>query len=141
MLHGRAEDGVVEELSTFDGLCNSYQVLIDYAAGSDIQVTNFGVPHLARRKADFLTRAKQQTPGIFSRQAIVYRSACERYGALLLLYDLRWIGVVTPSITDNQDYGCPGHVDSELEMVLSEVVCGNRYRRHTLNYSLDMIRC
>jgi hypothetical protein len=100
MLHDRTEDSVIVKLAGLDGSRDPYQLLIDDPAGTDVQVANFGIPHLPRRKSNFLTRAVQQAPGVFRCKPIVNGCATECNGTTLLLNDLRRIWVVSPSIAN-----------------------------------------
>src|SRR2546429_6455932 len=50
------ERGVLEEGPVLDRLVHPHQVLVEPAAGADRQVTDLGVPHLARREPRRLAR-------------------------------------------------------------------------------------
>ena len=51
--YGRSEDGIAREFSRRDGLIDARVVLIDDAAGPDVEMPDFGIAHLACRQADF----------------------------------------------------------------------------------------
>ncbi|MNZ59880.1 hypothetical protein D3C78_779330 [compost metagenome] len=72
-VHGRADGRVLEELAVADRFGDASEVLIHHAAGAEVHVTDFGVAHLAIRKADVHAAARDQAVRHGGPQAIQYR--------------------------------------------------------------------
>ena len=64
MVHGIGKGFVFKEAALIDGLGDLGQFLIHDAAGTDVQMTNFGIPHLTVRKTYGQTAGPQLCMGI-----------------------------------------------------------------------------
>ena len=52
IVHRRNKSGIFKEIAILNGLGDAGQLLINNAAGANVGVSDFGVPHLSIRQAD-----------------------------------------------------------------------------------------
>ncbi|MND93237.1 hypothetical protein D3C80_854180 [compost metagenome] len=71
-VHGSADGRILEELAVADRFGDASEVLIHHAAGAEVHVTDFGVAHLAIRKADVHAAARDQAVRHGGPQAVQY---------------------------------------------------------------------
>lgn len=68
-----ADVRILKEVAVTDGLGYPSEILIHHAACAQVHMTDFGVAHLAVRKAHIHTAAGNQTVRLTSEQAIINR--------------------------------------------------------------------
>src|SRR5699024_448735 len=73
MVHCTEQDLIVEEIAVFDGFVDACQTLIDDAAGTDIEVADFRVAHLAFRETYIKTACRQFIMRVFLKEAVEIR--------------------------------------------------------------------
>src|SRR5947209_12844370 len=88
-----------------DRLVDPGQVLINNSAGSKIEVTNFGVTHLAFGEADIAATGAQVTCGIIAIKLIVERGIGEKRRVAVLFRLGLTVRINSPAIANDEDYG------------------------------------
>ena len=73
MVHRLVQLRIFKEGTVFDRICDQRQILIDDAAGTDIEVADFAVAHLSLRQADSLAAAQQLGIGIRCEEVVKVR--------------------------------------------------------------------
>ena len=96
VFHGSHERWIGKEVAVLNHQVNAGDVHVDDASGSNIQVANFAVTHLAFRQTDKRPARVNQRIGIFAQQAIVGGLARKRDGVGF------GFGAVAPSIEDDE---------------------------------------
>ena len=71
--HSFLQSFVFKEAAVFDSLCDHGEILIDDPAGTDVQVTDFGISHLAFRKTYVQSAGFQCCSRIFCKDLIQMR--------------------------------------------------------------------
>ncbi len=95
-IDGLAQCGILEEVTVTDLFGDASQLLVDHATGTDVDVTNFGVPHLTVRQAYIHAGSGDQSIGIVGTQGVEIRSLGRSDGVEFFL------GAVAPTIHDDQ---------------------------------------
>ena len=93
---GVLEHAVHEERAVLDGLGDARQVLVDDAAGTDVQVPHLGVAHLARRQPHGRARGVERAVRVRGAQTV------ERGRARQADSVAGTIGRLTPAVHDHQ---------------------------------------
>ncbi len=95
------ENGIVVEGAVLDALGDAGQVLVDDAAGADIQVAHLGVAHLAVGQADIRAGGAELRHRVIAAQGVEARRLGQAGGIVLAG------GFDTPPVEDDQGQGPP----------------------------------
>ena len=74
---------VLKDLAGLDGMVQAHELLHDHTTGSDVEVTDLGVAHLARRQADGLAGGLDGRPGILRHEGVEVGRGGEAHGVCL----------------------------------------------------------
>src|SRR5215470_13964026 len=97
MLHGREQNGVAEELAILDHQVDARDVHVNDAPGTDVEMADLAITHLAVGQADIVSAGLDERVGILVQQAVVIGLASKRNGIGL------GFGAVSPAIEDDED--------------------------------------
>ena len=76
MLHGMVQRYIIEENPVVDGFGDASELLIDDASSADVEVTDFGVAHLALRQPHGQTARGELHVRIFGEDRVQVRRVC-----------------------------------------------------------------
>ena len=80
LVHGRGEHGVAEKVTVLDALADAGEVLIDDAAGADIEMADLRIAHLPFGQPDIRAAGAQAGGGIVPQQGIEPRGSGQADG-------------------------------------------------------------
>jgi hypothetical protein len=95
-INGAAQSFIVKEIAITDLFGHASQFLVHHATGTNVDVTHFGVAHLAIWQTDIHARGRDQGVGIGGTQGVEIRGLGGGDGIELFL------GAVAPTIHDDQ---------------------------------------
>ena len=87
---------VLQNVTALAGLIDFHEVLINDAAGADIEVTHLGVAHLALRQTDVLTASHELRVGAGSVEQVEIRCGCVVDNVTAVVF------AESPSVEDHQ---------------------------------------
>src|SRR5215813_4509512 len=97
MFHGCQQGGVSEETSVLDHEIDAGNVHMHNASGTDIEMSDFAVTHLAIRQANIVATGMDQRIRIIPEQSIISRFPGQRDGIGF------GPGTVAPAVQDDED--------------------------------------
>ena len=72
MAAGVVQRNIIEKDAVFNGLCNLGQFLVNNTSGTDVQMADFGVAHLAFRKAHSKAAGIDSHRRVFSKNSVQF---------------------------------------------------------------------
>ena len=97
------QHGVFPHGPIFDGIIHPAEVLKDNAARTQVQVSYFGITHLAVRKAHVLPGSAQQAVGIVGKEVISKGGISQNSGVTVLFRDIRPQRIAAPAVANNKN--------------------------------------
>ena len=86
ILHCCKECRILEELAGLNRAGDFQKVLVDYASGSDVEVSDLGISHLSCRQAYRLAACFDSNKRIFCEHPVKYRLVCCGNGIAVSLF-------------------------------------------------------
>jgi hypothetical protein len=94
---------ILEEITVADGFVDAGDVLVNDASGTEVEVADFGVTHLAFGQADVFAAAAELAHGIGGVEVIVKGGAGEECGVTFFLGSGGSVRADAPTVADDED--------------------------------------
>ena len=100
---GCLQHGVFTHGAVLDGVVHPAEILENHAARAQIQVTHFGIAHLAVRQANIFPGGAQQAMGIVGKQVISKGCISQNSGVTVLFRDIRTQRIAAPAVANHKN--------------------------------------